>query len=363
MIDFPANPTVGQQFTAAGVTWTFDGVKWAASGLSIAYVPLAGFVPAMNDNRLINGDMRVNQRGVSSGTAFGYTLDRWFYNGTQAAKGTWTCATSNVPPISYYLFFTSSSAYTPLAGDTFSFLQAIEADMISDFAWGTANAQPVTLSFLVASSLTGTFSGAIGNYANTRSYPFTYSVSTANTWTKIAVTIPGDTTGTWVMRGNGGAAMVFFELGGGATYRAPAGAWANGNFSGANGAVSVVATNGATFQVTGVKLEIGSVATPFNRQSLAKTMADCQRYYCANIPVHAVATAAGASNYLGAGGCFPVQMRATPTVAFQSQIQAPSNVGAATIDAITTAGFRTYAQSAAAGTMAFDNNYTASAEL
>ena len=70
-----------------------------------------------------------------------------------------------------------------------------------------------------------------------------------------------------------------FDLGSGATSRGPADAWASANYIGATGAVSVVATNGATFNVTGVKLEIGSVATPFNRQSLAKSMADCQRYY------------------------------------------------------------------------------------
>ena len=102
----------------------------------------------------------------------------------------------------------------------------------------------------------------------------------ANTFrTKIVDTIPGDTSGTWVMSGNGGGVGLHFDLGAGATWRGTAGAWVNGNLIGATGAVNVVATNAATFYVTGVKLEIGSVATPFNRQSLAKSMADCQRYY------------------------------------------------------------------------------------
>ena len=151
--------------------------------------------------------------------------------------------------------------------------------MIGDFAWGTSGAQPVTLSFWARSSLTGTFTGSLTNYAGTRSYPFTFSLPAANTWTRIVITIPGDTAGTWVMSGNCGALSVTFDLGAGANFSGPAGAWASGNFVGATGAVSVVATNAATFYVTGVKLEIGSVATPFNRQSLAKSMADCQRYY------------------------------------------------------------------------------------
>ena len=236
---------------------------------------------AMNDNRLINGDMRIDQRNNgASGTATGvYTVDRWVYSATQASKGAWGRGSSSAPGFPYHLLFTSSSAYTPIATDYFFFQQSIEADMVSDFAWGTAGAQPVTLSFWATSTLTGTFGGAVKNYAGTRSYPFTFSIPAANTWTKIVITIPGDTAGTWVMSGAGGAIALCFDLGAGTNFRGPANAWAAGNFIGANGAVSVVATNGAVFYVTGVKLEIGSVATPFNRQSMAKSMADCQRYY------------------------------------------------------------------------------------
>ena len=117
-------------------------------------------LPIIGDNRLINGDMRIDQRGIASGaggTASGYTVDRWGYTFTQASKGTWTRnpnATS-LPGFPYSLGFTSSSAYAPLAGDTFYFAQPIEADAISDFWWGTASAQPVTLSFWVASNLSG----------------------------------------------------------------------------------------------------------------------------------------------------------------------------------------------------------------
>jgi hypothetical protein len=344
MIDFPANPTVGQQFTAAGVTWVWDGVKWSASGLSIAYVPLAGFVPAMNDNRLINGDMRVDQRGVASGgggTATGYTVDRWTFTGTQANKGQWqrTSAGPQTIGFPYGLIFSSSSAYVSLATDAFQFAQPIEADMISDFQWGTAQAQPVTLSFWAYSSLTGTFSGAIGNYAGTRAYPFTFSIPIANVWTKVTITIPGDTVGTWAMSGNAGALIVRFDLGSGANYRGPAGAWGSINASGANGAVSVVATNGAQFMVTGVKLEIGNVATPYNRQSLAKSLADCQRYYYQGVPpLRGSVSAGNASTAIGRlGARHPVQMRASPTITMLAAIPIYDGITAATLTSITTA--------------------------
>ena len=309
MLDFPASPTVGQQFIAAGVTWTWDGTKWTAAGLSVAYLPLAGgqmsgpillaadptvalgaatkqYVDTrpsgIGENRILNGDMRIDQRNNgASGTATGYTADRWIYNGSQASKGTWQRSPGalSASGFTYWLAFTSSSAYTPLAADSFVFAQSIEADMVSDFSFGAAAAQSIALSFWIASSLTGQFGGSIRNYAGTRSYPFSFSLPVANTWTRIAIVIPGDTTGTWVMFGNAGALIVSFDLGAGANFRAAAGAWVAGNITGATGDVNVVATNGATISLTGVKLEVGSVATPYPRQSLAKSMADCQRYY------------------------------------------------------------------------------------
>src|SRR5580704_17379257 len=269
MIDFPANPTVGQQFTAAGVTWVWDGAKWTASGLSVAYVPLAGFVPAMNDNRLINGDIRIDQRNAGAGvTPIGgqYVIDRWCAGMTQAGQFTaarYSATVGGTLPsmgFGYYLGLVSTSAYELLAGDTFNVRQPIEADFCADFGWGTPNAQPVTLSFIIVSStLTGTFGGAISNSstgAATRSYPFTFSIPVASTWTKIVVTIPGDSLASstnWVLQGSGVGVCLWLGLGAGSAFSAPAGAWANGDFRSANGAVSVVSTNGASISFTGVK--------------------------------------------------------------------------------------------------------------
>ena len=200
-----------------------------------------------------------------------------------------------------------------MAADTFSFNTRIEADAISDFQFGTANAQPITLSFRAYSSVAGTFGGAITNDAGTRTYPFSYTLA-ASVWTLVTITIPGDTAGTWVMSGNARAMIVYFDLGCGANSRGPAGAWASAGYSGATGAVSIVGTNGANFAVTGVKLEIGSVATPYPRQSLAKSLADCQRYYQAGSMQGFGYGAAAGGQAVVAFHPFAVVMRAVPTM-------------------------------------------------
>jgi len=302
----------------------------------------------LGDNRLINGDMRIDQRfNGASGPLVNnsYILDRWAHAATQFSKlseGRNLNAITGPPGFPYYCGFQSLSAYTPLTNDLFQINQAIEADMVSDFQWGTASAQPVTLSFWVRSSLTGTFGGAIQNYATppTRSYPFTYSIPVVNTWTRIALTIPGDTAGAWTMSGNSGALWVEFDLGSGASQRGPAGAWAAANTVGATGSVNVVATNAATFYLTGVKLEIGSVATPFNRQTLAKSLADCQRYYESGYPLGVspgtasqppaffliVSGLASGNNLGGNFIVFKTTKRAAPTMLFYSPVTGATGV-------------------------------------
>jgi hypothetical protein len=291
-----------------------NGILVAADGISAPQ--------AIGDNRIINGDMRIDQRNNgATGTASGYTVDRWQYQAAQASKGVWQRNTGGPSGFPYSLYLSSSSAYASVASDYFQFSQAIEADMVSDFAWGTSNAQPVTLSFWALSSLTGSFSGSIRNAANNRSYPFSFSIPTASTWTRVVVTVPGDTGGTWVMSGNAGALVLAFDLGCGTTYRGPANAWAAANYIGVTGSVSIVATNGASLFLTGVKLEIGSVATPYNRQSLAKSMADCQRYFqqpAVSLGTnYAVGFADSTTNFLSTMPLV-VTMRAAPTVAFSA---------------------------------------------
>jgi hypothetical protein len=426
MIDFPANPTNGQQFTTGGVTWTFDGVKWTMGGTSpvnfgdtppvnptpgmlwwntlvgqlyiwyvdpntsqwvIAvntgvagpqgitgaqgpqgipgvpgvqgpqgpdsgagiYLPLAGgtltgnltapgvIAPqVLGDNLIINGDMRIDQRNAGAvGTTSGaFTVDRWNFGVSQTGKMRFQQVAGPASlGFPYCLQFTSLSAYTPLAADTCSFYQPIEADMVSDLAWSTPGAQPATLSFLASSSLTGTFGGVVKNYGTTtRSYPFTFSLPTANTWTYITITIPGDTAAGWTMSGNGGALYVQFDLGTGSNYLGPPNAWGAANYVGSTGCVSLVGTNGAYLAFTGVKLEVGTVATPYNRQSIAKSLADCQRYFERSYDLGVVtgtATGNGSfllyiaglvaqANPLSTYISYKVQKRAAPTVTIYS---------------------------------------------
>ena len=235
-------------------------------------------------NRIINGQMVLDQRnaGASVTPANSYTLDRWQGVNTQASKFTVQQNAASVTPpagFSNYLGVTSSSAYSVLTGDTFCVVQNIEGFNTYDLAWGTANAQTITISFWVRSSLTGTFGGALENNAANRSYPFSYTISSANTWEQKSITIAGDTSGTWVGATNGIGIIVRFGLGSGATFSGTAGAWAAGNFVQPTSTVSVVGTNGATFYITGVQLEKGSTATSFDYRPYGTEFSLCQRYF------------------------------------------------------------------------------------
>ena len=281
-------------------------------------------------NRLINGNFAIDQRnaGASVTPADGaYTLDRFIYNATQASKVTiQQNAVSVTPPAGFtnYLGVTSSSAYTVGSGDFFTVGQRIEGFNTADLGWGTANAKTVTLSFQVYSSLTGTFGGAITNSALNRSYPFTYSIPTANTWTSISVTVAGDTSGTWIGATNGIGMRLYIGLGVGSTYAGTAGAWTGtSNILGATGATSVVGTNGATFYITGTQLEVGSTATSFDYRPYGTELQLCQRYFCL-IPTAAGGTIIGpwGANYSTTAGRvwykMPVTMRAVPTATYTS---------------------------------------------
>jgi hypothetical protein len=272
-------------------------------------------------NRIINGAMVIDQRNAGASVTVGYPVDRFPLTVTQASKFTaQQNAGSITPPAGFgnYLGITSSSAYSVLTGDTFLFAQAIEGFNTSDLGFGTASAATVTLSFRVYSSLTGTFGGALTNSATNRSYPFSYSIPTANTWTTISVTIAGDTSGTWVGATNGIGLVVRFGLGSGATYSGTAGAWAAGNLVQPTGTVSVVGTNGATFYITGVQLEKGSTATSFDYRPYTTELQLCQRYLPAyrattgnwRLPAAAVC---GATNQIYATVIFPVTTRVKPT--------------------------------------------------
>jgi hypothetical protein len=316
-------------------------------------------------NRLINSAMVIDQRNagasVNAPTTTGYTLDRWYVNASQSSKLTIQQNAGSVTPpagFTYYLGATSSSAYSITASDLFYVSQFIEGYNSADLAWGTANASSVTLSFRVYSSLTGTFGGSLQNSANARSYPFTYSIPTANTWTTISVTVAGDTSGTWLTT-NGIGIRVFLGLGVGSTYSTTAGAWAAGDFRSATGATSVVGTSGATFYITGVQLEKGSTATSFDYRPYGTEFALAQRYY--EVGKSYVLQAPGSLNAVGQTVGFRVTKRATPTLT--GTWSSLSNATSAAPDSASVDQLRAYIVSSGAGATSGTLDWQASIEL
>ena len=291
-------PTLNQNTTgsAATVTTTINSGVVATTqtaGDNSTKVATTAYVNAVTGtngisgfkNRIINGAMMIDQRNagteVNPAVTGIYYLDRWLTGSTAASKfKIGQNAGSVTPPAGFinYLGCTSLSAYTAGASEVFNVQQRIEGLNVANLDWGTASAATVTLSFWVRSSLTGTFGGSLRNSAADRSYPFSYTISSANTWEQKTVTIAGDTSGTW-LKTNGIGINIGFALGAGATISTAAGAWAAGNYLSATGATSVVGTNGATFYITGVQLEKGSVATSFDYRPYGTELQLCQRYY------------------------------------------------------------------------------------
>ena len=313
-----------------------------ATTLTIGGVALGAGNASQMKNRIINGAMVIDQRNagaaISAANLTGYTVDRWSYTASQTLKFTAQQNQGSVtPPAGFtnYLGFASQTAFSPAATDFTGVFQAIEGFNWQDLGFGTANAKTITASFQVYSSLTGTFSGALRVYGSSRSYPFSYSVPTANTWTQISVTMAGDTGGTY-NTGNNGAVLLTFNLGSGSNFLGTGGAWTASNLFGTTGSVNIAGTNGATFYITGVQLEVGSSATGFEYRQYQQELALCQRYACSTFPIGtAWAQNSGANGgvmtfyqpvYGGISAFFyPVQMRTAPTVTFYNPSGANSN--------------------------------------
>jgi hypothetical protein len=276
-------------------------------------------------NRIINGAMTIDQRNAGASVSANttntvFSVDRWKLYATQNSKYTaQQNAGSVTPPAGFtnYLGITSSSAYAITSADYFDVVHQIEGFNTADFAWGTANAQPVTLSFWVRSSLTGTFGGGFTNSAYARSYPFSYTISSANTWEYKTITVPGDTTGTWLTNSSRGI-EVSFGLGNGSDNSATAGTWTNGWKPSSTGAVSVVGTNGATFYITGVQLEEGTAASPFENRLYGTELQLCQRYFYRGVIAYSGVIGGGSGNTPFGGYQYVVPMRAAPTATWNS---------------------------------------------
>jgi hypothetical protein len=320
--DLITEKTSAAGVTVDGVLLKDTGVGSAASPVtlnSLAY-PTEGSVNFRN--RIINGDMRIDQRNAGASVTVNgnspFITDR--FRCDDATDGAYTAQRVTTAPTGFTnsVQVTVTTADASLAAGQFAlFYHAIEGNNVADLGWGTASAKTVTLSFWVRSSLTGTFSGSLENNANNRSYIFTYTISVADTWEYKTITIPGDTSGTWET-GTAIGIRANWSLGVGSDFLGTAGSWGN-RFFGATGSVSVIGTLNATWYITGVQLEVGSVATPFERRPYGTELALCQRYYLMYVNASdgqkSICTAAMYSSSLVFGGIhFPVAMRAAPTL-------------------------------------------------
>ena len=270
-------------------------------------------------NRIINGAMVIDQRNaggsITPTTLYStYGLDRWATVYGTASKFSVQQVSTAPVEFTYSQKITSAGAYSVPAGEIYTLNQYIEGYNIADLAWGTGSAKPVTLSFWVYSSLTGTFGGAINNGdTNNRAYPFSYTISAANTWEQKTITILGDTTGTWTTT-NASALTLRFGLGVGSTYSGTANIWQAGVYYAPTGSTNILGTSGATWYVTGVQLEKGSQATAFDWRPYTTELQLCQRYCMAWRQVSVQTYLATGQAYGATVALFTLPLPVTPRI-------------------------------------------------
>jgi hypothetical protein len=300
---------------------TVTGASTFNSTLTVNGAAVSGFTGFKN--RIINPEMDIDQRNngaavTHSGTSNLYVLDRFVCNSTGTPQFSVQRVADAPAGFTFSSRLTTTTAGTPAAGDFSYYGQYIEGFNIADLAFGTASAATVTISFWVKSSLTGTFSGTLKNGSNNRAYPFTYAISVVNTWEYKTVTIPGDTTGTWATD-NGYGMTLFFDTGSGSNNKGTAGAWNSTANVGVTGAINLVATAAATWQITGVQLERGSNATSFEFRDYGRELIMCQRYYVGSYAYYFTVGYDEDYPTVNRGGIpWSYQMRATPSIVIVS---------------------------------------------
>ena len=265
-------------------------------------------------NMVNNGGMTVSQRyGTSENTPSnnGHTLDQMRYDLSQTGKIKVQQVTDAPAGFSHSMKVTSLSSYTSGANDYFLLQTFIEGTDSARLDWGTANAQTVTLSFYVKSSITGVHACGIRNQNYTRGNTQTYTINNANTWERKTVTFTGDTSGTWLTSTNSGL-KINFDLGSGSNFQASStGTWLGTNDFITSNSVKFVANNTATWYITGIQLQVGEIATPFEHRSITDELRRCKRYYqtaAYTTLMGSLAGAVGTPRIL-----FEVEMRAIPT--------------------------------------------------
>ena len=269
-------------------------------------------------NKIINGSVIIDQRGSATTPVVGtgYSADRWFFeDGCDAVFS--TGQSTDVPKgqgFSRSIKSTVTTANTSVTTNEFSVLTYyIEGTDSASFAWGGTGAKAITASFWVKSSVAGTYSFTLYNNGASRIYPASYTVNIPNTWEKKIIQIPGDTAGTWLTT-NGRGVVVNFYTSLSSNFLGLS-TWNSSGIYGVVGQVNAAAAVGNTFAVTGLQIEEGIVATPFERRPISTELALCQRYFQRLVepPLRGIW---GAGNTYGRLGCpLLVQMRIAPRTA------------------------------------------------
>ena len=347
----------------AAVTITESGIE--ASGIGITCANINGGQIGGRRNIVINGGMSVSQRyGTSANTPAhtDYVLDRWENHLSQTGKFSVQQvedAPNGEGVGKYSSKITSLSAYTIQANDFFVYNHNIEGLNADHLQFGTSSAKTITISFYVKSSLTGTFSLAVRNSAYNRSQVQEYSISSANTWERKSLTFAGDTSGTWLTT-TGVGIRLSWGLGGGSTYHiASTGTWLGVDDWTTSSSTSVVSTNAATWYITGVQMEIGTQATPFEHRSFGEELSLCQRYY--EVVAAGMIDTNESSGYLGVTVQYASAKRAVPTVTRLSDDQVNS-VATPFSEFVTINGFRAVANVTGGGAK-FQTVYSIASEL
>ncbi len=276
-------------------------------------------------NFIINGEMRIAQRGTSSANSGFSCVDLWSSSYSAGEYAVTTAQTNDVPTGNGFINsirFTITTPETSFTGTEYASMSTfLEARNLQRLEYGTSSAKTSTLSFWVKSSVTGTYGVSIFQNDASRNFVPTYTISSANTWEKKTITIPGDTSGT--INDNSGAGFsMYWLLGAGADYTAGSGnnstwgAYSTGNFAKGH-TTDWGENNGATFLLTGVQLEIGDTASDFEFLHKDEILRQCQRYLFELVTANG--DRAGTGGYYSSSGVqfpirFPVEMRASPTI-------------------------------------------------
>ena len=320
----------------AAVTITESGIE--ASGIGITCANINGTQIGGRRNLIINGSQIIDQRNAGNAVTPSqntqtFITDRFMVY--ESTDGEVSAQQSSTAPDGFRssLKIDCTTADTSLAaGQRLICEYRIEGNDIVQLGFGSSAAKTVTLSFYVRSNLTGTFGGVIKNSADNRVYIFSYSISSANTWERKTITIPGDTTGTWLTT-NGTGITINWGLALGSNWTGTAGSYGTSDKHGVTGQLNLLSSTDNEWLLTGVQLEVGTQATAFEHRSFAEERLLCKRYYH-QLPSTDTQGSVGGYLFLSKPAYyesesyyFPVEMRAIPTLTIYAVVSGTETAG------------------------------------